>query len=258
MYQYVTKAMPSYWMSNEGHWLHFKLLNQSTEPIVLEINNAMIEELDAYLIGPDSLRIQLPASGWHVPVNNRIYHTYKSCYKLNLKTNELYSIFIRVKRTQLSLKVPMLLWNENAFLKQLHSENYKYGFFSGLILFISIFSFAIYFYQKDKKYLFYALYCISVLFWRLIVEGFALAFFQSYLPGFQNPIWGSIFNLFSAYCAMMFLEKFVLNKQSPQCLLHISIAVSINLPNGIFYLINLPVTAFYFFHYPLLYMVNRL
>jgi signal transduction histidine kinase len=215
MYTYVTQAMPSYWMSNEGHWLCFKIVNQSAQPIIVEIHNAMIEELDAYLIDSDSLQIQLPASGWRIPVTNHIYQTYKSCYKLNLTTNKPYTFFIRVKRKQLSLKVPILLWNENVFLKHLHSENFKYGFFSGLILFISVFSFVIYFYQHDKKYLFYSLYCISVLLWRLTVEGFALGFFQNNLPAFQNPIWGSVFNLFSAYFAMVFLAKFVLNKQSP-------------------------------------------
>lgn len=215
-YSYVNKKMPSYWMSNEGHWLYFKLLNQSTESKVIEINNALITELDAYLIGEDNLPIPLPAASWRAPVATRIYHTYKSCYKLTLDTGTVYEFFIRVKRTQSSLKVPILIWTENTFLKYLHNENFKYGFFSGLILFISIFSFAIYFYLHDKKYLFYSFYCISVLLWRLIVEGFALEFFQHNLPLFQNPIWASFFNMLSALFAIVFLEKFLLNEQSPR------------------------------------------
>ncbi|MES2590860.1 MAG: 7TM diverse intracellular signaling domain-containing protein [Bacteroidota bacterium] len=215
-YSYVNKQMPSYWMSNEGHWLYFKLLNKSTEPKVIEVNNALISELDAYVIGKDSVPITMPATGWRAPVTTNIYHTYKSCYKLTLDTNKVYEFFIRVKRTQSSLKVPILIWTENAFLKYLHNENFKYGFFSGLILFISIFSFAIYLYLRDKKYLFYSLYCISVLFWRLIVEGFTLEFFQHNLPYFQNPIWASVFNMFSALFAIIFLEKFLLNEQSPR------------------------------------------
>jgi signal transduction histidine kinase len=213
-YSYVTKSIPSYWMSNEGHWLYFKLVNQSEQAIVLEINNVMIGELDSYLIEPDSVPKHLPASGWHVPVNNRIYHSYKSCYQLHLKINQAYEFFIRVKRSQLSMKVPIVLWNETVFLQFLYNENLKYGFFSGLVLFISVFSFVIYFYQRDKKYLFYSLYCISVLLWRLTVEGFALRFCQNNL--FQIPLWSSVFNLFTAYFAMVFLEKFLLHKNSPQ------------------------------------------
>jgi len=211
-YSYITKAIPSYWMSNEGHWLYFKLINQSKQPITLEINNVTIGELDTYLIEPDSMPKRLPATGWRVPVNSRIYHTYKSCYQLHLKTNQVYEFFIRVKRSQLSMKVPIVFWNETVFLQYLFNENLKYGFFSGLVLFISIFSFFIYLYQHDKKYLFYSLYCVSVLLWRLIAEGFVLQFCQNNL--FQIPLWSSVFNLFTAYFAMVFLEKFLLHKNS--------------------------------------------
>ncbi len=215
-YTYVVKAMPSYWMCKDGQWLYFRLINQSSKKLVLEINNAVIEELDAYLIEQDSLKTRLPASGWHAQVHNSVYHTYKSCYQLNLKPNQVYDLFIRVKRTQSSLKVPILIWTESAFLKYLHNENLKYGFFSGLVFFISVFSFAIFFYLRDKKFLYYSLYCISVLFWRVMIEGAGLEFFQNNLPFFQNPIWGAVFNMFSAYFAVIFLSKFVLTKKSPK------------------------------------------
>jgi signal transduction histidine kinase len=216
VYTYVDKKMPSYWKSKVGHWLYFKLISHSESALVLEINNAVIDELDAYLIDSGGVISSLPASGWRVPVVSREYHTYKNCYKLNLKPNESYELFIRVKRAQLTLKVPIIIWSESAFYNFLHNESLKYGFFSGLILFISIFSFAIYFYLKDKKYLFYSFYCISVLFWRLIVEGFALNFFQTYLPHFQNPMWSSVLNVSAAYFSMLFLRSFLLNERSPK------------------------------------------
>lgn len=213
-YNYVEKKTPSYWKSSVGHWLYFKFLNESDAPLVLEIKNAVIDELDAYLIDSKGSIIHLPASGWHVPVALRTYHTYKNCYKLNAQQNETYELFIRVKRAKLSLKVPIIIWDESTFYNYIHNESLKYGFFTGLILFISIFSFTIYFYLKDKKYLFYSLYCISVLLWRLIVEGFALDFIQTYLPYFQNPMWSSVFNLLAAYFSMVFLSAFLLNERS--------------------------------------------
>ncbi|MGB3946491.1 MAG: 7TM diverse intracellular signaling domain-containing protein [Bacteroidia bacterium] len=217
-FNYVEKKTPSYWKSKVGHWLYFQLRNESDKPLVLEIKNAVIDEIDTYLIDKNDSIIHLPAVGWSIPVATRDYRTYKNCYKLSTKTNEVYGIFIRVKRAQLTLKVPIIIWSESAFYNYLHNETLKYGFFTGLVLFISIFSFAIYFYLKDKKYLYYSLYCISVLFWRLIVEGFSLHFIQTYMPYFQNPMWSSFFNLFAAYFSMLFVKAFLFNDYYPKWL----------------------------------------
>jgi signal transduction histidine kinase len=214
-FEYVNKKMPAYWMSPNAHWLTFSIKSRIYQVVVLELNNSLIGEIDAYLQNNDTT-IQLPQAGYNSSIEQRVYNSYKNCYRIPLLQDSVYRIYLRVKRSEGTLKIPLVLWGENNFLTYNYHEYFKYGFFAGLILFISLFCLIIYFNIKDKKYLYYALYCLSVLAWRSIVEGFLISFFQTNIPYFSNPIWANIFIVFSGYFAMLFLRHFILNEFSPK------------------------------------------
>ena len=150
--------------------------------------------------------------------------TIKPIFKITLNPNETKIYYIKATSYITTLIVKLNLWEELSFEKKENKYQIILAMFFGAMLILAIYNFSIYFFTKDKSYLFYTLYMVGIIIHQLAYTGVAQVYLldkiwggylieyavllialpvfaislltRSFLRTSQYPIWNKILNIF--------------------------------------------------------------
>jgi two-component system, sensor histidine kinase LadS len=217
----VKSSIPSFWISNSGHWLSFKLKSKVEQDCIINIQYDAFKEVDFYIYNRKIDSIQrFKTLGWQVPIKNRNLATNLYAIPFRPKSEVEYEIYIRVKKPRGTIKVPISIVSPSEFKTSNDDLHLYYGFFIGCIFIGVILTLFLYFTTKDRAYLFYAISAFFMLLWRIYFEGYFWLFFSERNSILADSSIGNLLLLLFICFHISFIKHFLLIKdKTPQYLL---------------------------------------
>lgn len=214
-------------ISKSNYWIRFILPPNDTHEIdtkrFLQLSNPKIGKIDLYipvLNANDTANFSYIEKhvGEERPEGNR--DIWDADWIFSIPSQYVQDQYIYLKLESAStLRLPVIVWQENAFLKMSFIKNIGFGIFYGILIAMFLYNLFIVFALKDRTYLFYVLYIVfmflyqfnvhghlalwvhmtyplhNAFFWFCLAAGFifSILFTASFLQiGEGEPIWSSI------------------------------------------------------------------
>ncbi len=148
--------------SDSAWWLKFSTQNSTSQSLqrILEINYPLLDYLDVYVVENNQvlnsfhMGDKLPYSTR--PIDHRIF-----LIPLDWQPNQQYDVYLRVQ-SKSAIQVPLALWEEQAFYASDTTQSVLEGIFFGTMLAIAIYNLLIFSALKDRTYILYVGYVVSM------------------------------------------------------------------------------------------------
>lgn len=171
-------------ITNTPHWFKLKV-TPTTEHLNkswwLKIDYPPLDYIDYYLFDRDDNLLAKVHSGELRPFVQREVSDPAFLYQLPLSEAFEYTLYIRVQ-TEGALQVPIKLMNSHDIIEEQYTNILIAGIYYGLFIIIAMFSTVIFFYTKEKNYLYYLMFITTFVFWQLSLDGIGVAYIWGALP----------------------------------------------------------------------------
>ena len=203
--------VPNLGLSDSEHWIRFRVHNELiTSDLVLNIAHPDIDTLEVYEAnGNGEIRL-IGRTGLMVEAGRRIHRDAENSFNLQLPSGTIGQYYIRV-RSNKQLQLPITLSSSNAYSQDRSTRNLILGGYIGIMLVMSLYNFFIYLSMRDKSYLLYVLYILSVALTQLAFSGVAPFYFWSGWTWFA-PKATVLLTISTAVLASEFLMVFIRTK----------------------------------------------
>ncbi len=200
---------------------------------VLELTNALIDDVAVYLY-----RDQQLVGQWHTgdqyPFNQRPVDSPRFVFPFELQGNAHYQIAMRVASSE-ALELPLTLTERFTHAVMSDRRSLVDGIFHGFLIIMAAYSLAIFVILRDKSYLFYGCYVLSMLAFFLSQQGLLFEYFFPAYPLLQHYS-VPLVSMLIFFAIAFFFESFLdINRQTPhlwwcyrvQLLIHLGLCVAL-------------------------------
>ena len=169
------------------YWYRIRIKNNPAvqQSFLLEFFDQTIDHITAYLPKGKG-RYQVRQLGDSYPFNKRELHHKNFEIPVDNQTNEVQTIYFQVKSSQIA-DVIIVLRSVNWFIGYALDEYFFFGIFYGMILVFSFYNLIMFIAIRQRQYLYYVLYNLSVGLFEMSNDGIA---YQYLWP--QSPTWNQI------------------------------------------------------------------
>lgn len=168
--------------STSNYWIKFTVKNQSSSPKwLLELLDFTIDEV-AFYDARNDLYIE---TGYAKPFTSRSYKHKNYCFDLSLSPGKTATYLLKVS-SSLGFGPTLKVRSANHFLSYSNNEYLLLGFYYGLLILFASYNFFLFITLRDKAYLFYVLYVISIGFRSLQWDGLAFQYLWPSYPIFNK------------------------------------------------------------------------
>ncbi len=172
----VESNIPNFGISNSSFWLKLIVKNKSEkEDFLLEIGQPGLDEVDFY--HPNSLGVyQLSKGGEILPFGYREFFDPNYIFRVKLHPNQETVLYFKV-RARDNIQVPITIGTQESIFEVNKIKDILVGIFFGIMLVMFFYNAFLFFTVKDKLYLYYILYLVTV----IITQGSILGYTYQYL-----------------------------------------------------------------------------
>jgi signal transduction histidine kinase len=164
-------------VSSQHHWLKFTVSNNNLDQLRLIIAFPTLDEIDFnYFVGDSIVQEK---SGISLPFSKREFH-YQDFVSKIPQAREV-TVLIRIKNGS-QVIVPTTISNESNYLKPLMRKDHFIGIYAGFILVMLFYNLFIYISTRDKNYLLYLIYILTVGFAQFVLQGYSFRFLTPESP----------------------------------------------------------------------------
>jgi len=190
-------------------WIKFTLKNNSDTTIskTIEYNNPLtthIEFYDENKIFKDGL-YQL----------NFQKESVNPIFEITLLPNQIKTYYIKTSSHITTLIVKLNLWDKELFQKESHYHNMILSMFFASMLILALYNLFIYFFTKDKSYLYYVAYMFGVILHQLLYTGFGNIYLFSQSFSIFLVYIASLVVAFPLIAFALLVKSFIKTKQYP-------------------------------------------
>ncbi|WP_233509668.1 7TMR-DISM family protein [Pedobacter chinensis] len=180
---------------NTTYWFRIKIKqNKSAEkPFILEFFDQTIDRITAYIPQNDK-SYKVESLGDAHAFNERLIHHKNFEIPIQNEGNDTQIYYFKISSSQIS-DIIIVLRTAEWFISYALDEYFYFGIFYGMILVFSFYNLIMYIAIRQKQYLYYVLYNLSVGFFEMSTDGIA---YQYLWP--NAPAWNQVAYAF-ALCA---------------------------------------------------------
>lgn len=209
-FQKATAKVPNFGSSQGSVWLMLFIKNISREKqFSLEIENAFLENVRLYY--PDTNGYALDIVSKDLPFGRRKIDSPNPYFRISINPGETKKFFIKVK-SPTQLLVPLKFGTIEGLNGYDFKKNLLWGIYYGIILGFIFYNIFIYTSTKDRSYLYFILYVISVGLVQLNITGLGYKYIWPNSPNFEK-ISLYIFPTLTALSSIIFTRKFLTVKK---------------------------------------------
>lgn len=204
--------------TSTGYWFKFDLLFSPdlirNDRWLLEIPFPLLDYVDLYM--PNSSGgYTVIETGDRRPFANRVVDTTNFVFPIYPDQHQG-TYYLNVK-TQDSLQVPLILWDEDSFIKNSMLSTALQGIYFGIMIVMVLYNLFIFLSIKELNYLYYSLYISAFIFFQASLQGVTFEYFWP-----NNPWWANInipfFGILSFFFATFFVRGILNTKLAlPRC-----------------------------------------
>lgn len=197
-------------VSDSAFWffatLHFHDDSTSNKEWFLEIGYPLLRSLDLYVFSDGKLlsHQKIPLSHDNNGAEVRGHQQRHFLFDLNSQSHHELKLVLRVESFA-RMFVPMELRRADVLVRNSQWIEYSLGFYFGLMVVMVLYQGVIYLVIRDRSYLYYVAYIVSVITFFLVLSGLGQQYFWFYSPYLNERL-----PLTSAHLAMAFSLKFAL------------------------------------------------
>lgn len=210
-YERSDRSVPNLGTTSAAYWMRFELVNRSPEQrIFLNVDHPEIDELDVYLVHPGNV-VLVASTGQARPTRNGQGTPKEYAFHLNVPISATATVLIRAKSNK-QLQLPVRLTTDLEFNRVRSLKYLAFGGYIGIMLVMALYNLFVYFSTRDRSYLIYVLYILSIALAQLTFVGIG----QFYL--WPDQTWWAqrasvMLTLMSALAASAFMRSFIDTKR---------------------------------------------
>lgn len=199
---------------NAAYWVRLTLnIPDNEKDYLLEVFDQTIDSLTIYIMKEGEDKYAIYETGDNFNFEHK-YYNHKN-FEVPLGKAGKYECLIRIVSHQY-VDVRFSIRTFNYFLEYAISEYFVYGIFYGMILIISVYNSLIYLAIRERKYLFYTFYILSVGMYAMCVDGIAYQYLWPNSPGWNQIAYGVALFLV-IFWSIIFSKRFLrLSIRSPR------------------------------------------
>jgi two-component system, sensor histidine kinase LadS len=163
------------------YWLDFALKNESDQKqsYLLETARPITDLVDLYIVDGNG-KISMQKSGDNMPFDDRSVEHRKSIFEIEIEPGETLQAYLHLGSDGEVINLPLILYSKLEFLKTTYLDQLVFGFFYGILALAAITYLFFFFALRDKSFLYYSLYVISIGLMQFALDGY---FYQYITPG---------------------------------------------------------------------------
>ena len=185
-------------------WLLIKASSENIDH-KLVIGNAHINRLEYYTADKNGTRLN-EITGDHFPFKQRPVNNPLYIFPLQSPEGSVY--LLRVDKHDESLQLSAEILSADQFYQRSANENLINGLLWGIIILILIFGCFLYITVRDKLYLYYVLYILTMSLWIIADKGYGYQFLWPDFPDFASRA-RPVFNALSITMLIQFMQSFI-------------------------------------------------
>jgi signal transduction histidine kinase len=206
-----TDEVPNIGLSQSTFWIRFSIRNSSaSEMLYLELAQSSIHSCELYEISGNNVRKEIYDKS--DKFNRRAIKHQNLVFRLNLAPNQEHSYYLKVKGSN-QVILPLLVRDREVFFETAQIGETINGIFCGIIVVMVLYNIFIYFSTRDKSYLFYVLYVLSIGLAQTTLSGYAFKYLWPNAPGF-NSVAAIYFSGVAGVSVIFFLKHFLQLKEN--------------------------------------------
>lgn len=196
---------PGFGFTDTVYWARFSLnLGPGSPPkLILELENPHLYEIDLYRLSEDR-------STWTLLIRQRAELSQPErrrnpTFELSPEPGGTTSYCLRLA-TQGSMQFPLTLWSETTYWQEETNNQFIFGGYFCMLLIMAVYNLFLFFGTKDRAYLLYVFYILSLVAFQLFLTGYALELISPSLLAFFPKG-------FSIICALLLLSALLFSRQ---------------------------------------------
>lgn len=193
------KNTPQTLQLNSPYWFRIKIKNNSKadKHFLLEFFDQTLDHITAYIPQQDG-SYKIKEFGDKLNFENRqLRHKNFEIY-LNNENDEVQTYYFKIESSQIGDGI-IVLRTVDWFIAYALNEYFYFGIFYGMILVFSFYNLIMFIAMRQKQYLYYVLYNLSVGLFEMSTDGVA---YQYLWP--NSPMWNQIAYAFALYAVSIF------------------------------------------------------
>lgn len=201
---------PNFNISRSAFWVKFVLKNNTiADGLLLEVAHPILDRVDFFEVFGSTVRHEY-GSEFEV-FGSRKYDSPNFIFDLNLSPNEEKTYYLRVKSGEQVL-LPLFVGTKKKILETESKHAMIFGIYAGIMLIMFIYNLFVFFTVRDKSYLYYIFYILTVGLTQACIKGYAFKYLWPNIPDvtIQSIYWISAL---SGISAILFLLNFIKVKE---------------------------------------------
>ncbi|MDO9553812.1 hybrid sensor histidine kinase/response regulator [Rhodonellum sp.] len=180
-FQPIQGANTNLGFTTDKYWLKFSFHNESDEDLqfYLETGRPITDKVDLYFISTTGDTVQMK-NGDLIPFKERSFPHRKIIFPISLAPGNQYTYYLHYQSDGEVINLPLQLHTKTSLILSAYFDQLIFGIFYGVLVLAGVIYLFFYFGIKEKSFLLYVAYVISVALLHLALDGF---FFQYFAPG---------------------------------------------------------------------------
>jgi two-component system, NtrC family, sensor kinase len=170
-FEMLPAKVPNFGAKENSVFVKFSIANESQEFFLYGyLENTAIDEIDIYHLGKSARKIV--SSGEHLSYNERGSEHPGVNFQMFIKPGQKVDFIARIKTGE-QLLLPLKIGKEKFINAEQSRKELFYGYYMGWILVMLIYNLFVWITVRDKVYLYYVFYILTVGLTQLVLNGFA-------------------------------------------------------------------------------------
>lgn len=211
-----TSSTPQTKQLNKTYWFRVRIKhNQNAEkPFLLEFFDQTIDQITAYIPQEDQT-YHTESLGDSNAFNKRLINHKNFEIPLKNKGNNIQTYYFKVRSSQIS-DIIIVLRTTEWFISYALDEYFYFGIFYGMILVFSFYNLIMYIAIRQKQYLFYVLYNLSIGFFEMSTDGIAYQYLWPDSPGWNQVAYAFALCAISIFALLFTRELLLVKSKAPK------------------------------------------
>jgi two-component system, sensor histidine kinase LadS len=175
---------PSFGFTKSAYWVRFRIDSRvnNTKDWLIELAYPLMDKITFYVPDDDDNYVT-KRSGYRTPFSQREIKHRNYIFKIELLSNDNKIYYMRFENED-RMEIPLYLYSMDEFQKVDHNDQFIFGLYYGIAIVMFLYNFLLFFYIKNRAYLFYVFFILAYSFFQLTQNGLA---YEYLLPKFLEP-----------------------------------------------------------------------
>ena len=211
-----TSSTPQTKKLNTTYWFKIKIKSNdlAKKPFLLEFFDQTIDHITAYIPQNDQ-SFKVEELGDSNPFSKRLIHHKNFEIPIQNDGEAIQTYYFKIKSSQIS-DVIIVLRSAEWFISYALDEYFYFGIFYGMILVFSFYNLIMYIAIRQKQYLYYVLYNLSVGFFEMSTDGIAYQYLWPNAPGWNQVAYAFALCATSIFALLFTRELLLVKLKAPK------------------------------------------